>query len=1702
VKFAAILMLLFPGTALWAQQSITDGITPPSIAPGAPAGSYSLSNFDNVNLFNGHLNFRLPLLAPSGRGEARATVMLPIERNWRVTAHYIYSPPTCNGQDPSSFSNPNCYGYEPSPNWWNPFPILYAESSLVSRGAGNTPLAQCSNGPVYQYSLTRLTFTAPDSTESELLDHLTGGAWRVNNSCVPAAYPRGQWFSSSGGSAATFYADPGGIYEGTSGSPTGASGYLFGRDGSRYRSDGGNITSWRDRNGNTVTYTYGGNGYVSSIVDSLGHNITFTYQTPGTSPDNETANYDLITYNGAGGVQRSIKTWWANLRNPNAATPTHLRTCTQGSWNCTSTVSWTPSTESVEATSQSTDFALAHYDQLFPNLQGSSQTVFNPIVATAVQLPDGRYYRLWYDDYGQISAVDLPTGGRIEWDYTRNGATSSGGAVPYDYQVMNKVIERRVYTQSGVASSLAERTTYSGGTVSHYGSADNSNLLAKEIHYFTPEQFIQNPIQYAGQLAGREYQTEYYSASGTLLKTIANTWQERPCNDGSPFPVDLPCISQMPDHSSLPDRDPRITTATTTLSDVSPNQVAQQTISYDWFNNQTDVSKKDYGSGAPGTTLLSDTSTTYFSSYANPPSQTSAPTALLRSLPQTVTVSDSGGQKSQTTFGYDESAMAMTCASPPQHDANYGTTVQTGRGNVTSVQQWLNTGGTITSRKTYEVSGNVSTATDPKSNQTTTTYDSTTCTFPTNIKNPLNQSTMMTWDIYLGKPSTMTDPNQFVTQWSYNDPALLDRLTQVTRASTVQTTYAYDPTMGANKLTATTDVSSYGDNLKKTVTVYDGLGRTVEADEYVPTTQCSTGYVATTTFYDLLQRVQQVSNPYCASTESPVYTATAYDALNRVMSVTHPDSSMDSMSPINNQTTITDPSSVKRLIQNDAAGRTTSVTEYPAVGGPWVTSYTYDGLDNLTGVNQSGQTRSFVYDSLKRLTSATNPETSANGAQSGTISYAYDANSNLTQKTNARGVMVCFGNITGGVCDNSGYDVLNRPVLQSYSGTTPATPTVQWNWGTAVPNIGRLLSVSSTASTTTLNNYDALGRPGSSSQATPTGTTAYNFSYSYKPIGLSSVTYPSGRTISYCYDTAHCYDIDGRPTAVTGTLSGATTYYANSALYASHGGIQQLTLGSTANNIQQACYNSRFQTIGIRLGSSATTSCANSGSDLLNLSYGYGTTNNNGNLQTQTIKRYLQGVTQQWSQAYGYTDGVNRLTSASESGTGSWSENFGYDTYGNRWVTTPYVGLPGLTNETPQGPNWYLTKNQISGWVYDGAGNINSISGLSRSYSYDAENRLTKAITDTSNPAATTSTYSYDGDGRRVQKATPSGTTTFVYDAAGQLAAEYSTVPNTLSGPEYLTADHLGSTRLVTDASGNPTKCYDYLPFGEEIPNGYGGRTASCFGPASYPSAPDVVSEKFTGKERDAETGLDFFGARYFSAAQGRFTSPDWSEKPEPVPYASLNDPQTLNQYAYVRNNPLSLVDPDGHNCKADAGGDTNKWLTCNGVVPQITGYTLKVVKDTVVGAGKEAANAVIGLANSTNKAVNAGLSLTGTKFQFEPIKEFEGSTPGERSAMAGVFIVSLFTGAGEETAAAKIDRLTAEAEELYPKLAGKLNDHHIIPKYLGGAKNGATSRIPAAYHQLITNEFRRLAPYGQNAPTGDALIEVLKAVYSTYPLP
>ena len=151
--------------------------------------------------------------------------------------------------------------------------------------------------------------------------------------------------------------------------------------------------------------------------------------------------------------------------------------------------------------------------------------------------------------------------------------------------------------------------------------------------------------------------------------------------------------------------------------------------------------------------------------------------------------------------------------------------------------------------------------------------------------------------------------------------------------------------------------------------------------------------------------------------------------------------------------------------------------------------------------------------------------------------------------------------------------------------------------------------------------------------------------------------------------------------------------------------------------------------------------------------------------------------------------------------------------------------------------------------------------------------------------------------------------TTYVYDAFGNLVAEYSTTAPPRGGTEYYTADHLGSTRLVTADTGGVSHRYDYLPFGEGLSAGVDGRSTmySAYNAGAFPGGADGETVKFTGKEREAETALDNFVACYLSSAQGRFTIPD-----DPLVDQYPSDPQSWNRYGYARNNPPTFTDATG----------------------------------------------------------------------------------------------------------------------------------------------------------------------------------------------
>ena len=612
-------------------------------------------------------------------------------------------------------------------------------------------------------------------------------------------------------------------------------------------------------------------------------------------------------------------------------------------------------------------------------------------------------------------------------------------------------------------------------------------------------------------------------------------------------------------------------------------------------------------------------------------------------------------------------------------------------------------------------------------------------------------------------------------------------------------------------------------------------------------------------------------------------------------------------------TTVTDAANNKRRSQLDGLGRLVRVDEPDSSGdlddsnGSAVqsTAYAYDALGNLTGVTQGSQTRTFAYDSLSRLIEATNPE-------SGTTAYTYDNNGNLTERTDARGIEATYS-----------YDALNRLTGRSYSYTgsdtavSLGTTQVDYDYdncgGTPNYSEGRLCSVTAKKGTAVVSktayaNYDALGRVGKSTQKT--GNQDYTMRYGYDRAGnLISQTYPSGKVVETAYDEV------GR---VAGVKRHGGSWYAGAAAgatgaigYEPHGGIRQFRLGNLL--WEQRRYNARLQPTQIGLGTveatgdtlvaTATGTVPTAG--LLLLNYSYGTTANNGNVVSQQIQ---VGDSLNQTQTYTY-DKLNRLKTAAETGSGTgWSQTYSYDRYGNRAVTGADSYLP-MTDRTltPQALTSFNTSsNRLNGLVaYDGAGNLTQ-DWAGRNFKYDGDNRMVD-FRFTAGGVLTHVKYHYDGEGRRIQKEVVGGrTTTYVYNAAGQLVAEYAgTVPAAL---RYLTPDHLGSTRVVTAANqaqnqGVLTR-HDYLPFGQEIEPGRGNRDTINSFTANLTDGP---AQKFTGKERDAESRLDYFNARYFSGAGGRFTSVD----PENAG-ASPADPQSWNGYTYARNNPLLYVDPDG----------------------------------------------------------------------------------------------------------------------------------------------------------------------------------------------
>ena len=308
---------------------------------------------------------------------------------------------------------------------------------------------------------------------------------------------------------------------------------------------------------------------------------------------------------------------------------------------------------------------------------------------------------------------------------------------------------------------------------------------------------------------------------------------------------------------------------------------------------------------------------------------------------------------------------------------------------------------------------------------------------------------------------------------------------------------------------------------------------------------------------------------------------------------------------------------------------------------------------------------------------------------------------------------------------------------------------------------------------------------------------------------------------------------------------------------------------------------------------------------VLDLSYSFTNASgqNNGNVQ-----RINNNLNMERTQLFTY-DSLNRLSTAYTASTNQpwwqgdnpllncWGEQYTYDPWGNFTAISPVsTAYTGCSQESLSMSS--TTKNQLEDtngdYIYDAAGNLTQPGPIGGPYVYDNENHLT---------SADGVTYTYDGDGNRVMK---SNGTIYWYgandasleesDLSGNLQRLYYFFNGQRIGRQLTTnevgfymTDALGSVRYL---GGSATSySFDYFPFGAPILD-------SDTGDDRY---------QFTGKERDSESGLDNFGARYDSSNLGRWTSPD-------LPFADQNpdNPQSWNLYGYVRNNPLNSIDTNG----------------------------------------------------------------------------------------------------------------------------------------------------------------------------------------------
>ena len=1088
---------------------------------------------------------------------------------------------------------------------------------------------------------------------------------------------------------------------------------------------------------------------------------------------------------------------------------------------------------------------------------------------TDVVLPNETAYRFKYEDFqlnedappsNELTEITLPTGGTITYTWT----TLQGGGCGAGLSAFRAIASRKV--NDGTGDKVWTYSWQAGWPGTRVLTVTDP-LGNKSVH--TSNMYGGGSPFYCNW---KEAQSQQKDSSGNVLQTVNTQYA---WTSGQVLGNILPTTITTAWPSNLQRRTSNGYASTATFVYDYYAHDPSQTTGSAWATlpavyytaHPYTVTESDYGAGAPGSTLR--TTTTYYEAFGTGNTCSgSYCTNNLLNLKLEQDVSGAGNPPS-TKYFYDSATT----------------------GNLSSIQRKLGSSYITTDTRTYYTSG-VSKGmlyqeSDALGHTTTYAYDSSGA-FPNSVKDALNHETKPDYDDTSGLLSSSIDPNNQTTTYSYES---MNRLASVSHPDGGSVSIEYNDVALSSSVQVTRSINA--SQQKVEIAKVDGMGRVTQTQ--LASDPEGSDYVAIT--YDGLGRKASVSNPY-RSTSEPTYGLTQYlyDALNRPTTQTQPDGSGSTITYTysDNTVTVKEEAGKKRKTQTDGLGRLAKVWEDPT-GLNYETDYGYDCMGNLLSVSQQGTNRSFVYDSLSRLTSATNPE-------AGTITYTYDNDGTLLSKKDGRNITITYTP-----------DTLHRLTSKSYSNSEPTIhycydnqQTACGTSGTITNGLGRRTGMADVSGATTWS-YDAMGRPLAMNKSV-TGVLTYT-DYQYNLDGsLFQEFYPDYSIIQYAYNNA------GRPIAANYDDIGYSFNYVANATYTASGALTgyQNDSGATISN----SYNQRLQP--------NTMSVSTSHGTIFNLSYNYNAgSGDNGNVNGVTNN--LDGSR---TQTYTY-DSLSRL--ATYASSGAWGNTYTYDSRGN---LTAKSGLAGHS----MGESWTnasYANNQLIGYGYDGAGNMNSINGFVYNI-FNAENQW--ASQTTYNVA-----YTYDGDGQKVKDSGgASGTKVYAYDAAGQVVEEFDGNGGNLDeylyfggrrmarvhgfGPVYYYyADHLGTPRVITDGSGN--KCYDgdFFPWGAEQQL----YVNSC--PQNY---------KFTGKERDPDMGVDYFGARFYQGAMARFYSPDSPS------YSCHENPQSWNLYAYALNNPVTFRDADGHKidcanntqqCQKDAAAATGNAQAASRVTTQTT---------------------------------------------------------------------------------------------------------------------------------------------------------------------